>query len=81
MAEPKLTSFTNLSSKRIWGEEECRLMVNAALAKLIDDAGGRIDIRTEDLMKAARVKGRTLGMAMSDDDKVLTLTWLETAET
>ena len=69
--EKKLTSFSNLS-KRAWGEEEVRLMVNAALAKLIDDAGGTISIKTADLLAAAK-KG-TLAMSMSDDDKVLTLT-------
>ena len=36
----KLTTFTNRSRYRTWDEEECRLMINAALLKLIDDAGG-----------------------------------------
>ena len=71
--EKKLTSFTNLS-KRQWSEEECRVMINAALCKLIDDAGGTITISTEDLFRVAPMG--TLAMSMSDDDKILTLTRL-----
>lgn len=70
MAE-KLTTFTN-RSKRQWSEEECRVMINAALCKLIDDAGGVISISTSDLFRVAPLG--TLAMAMSDDDKILTLT-------
>ena len=47
-------------------------MVNASLAKLIDDAGGLITVAVSDMFKAAQ-KG-TLAMSLSDDDKVLTLT-------
>jgi len=65
------TTFTNHSS-RIWSEEEARVMVNAALAKLIDDAGGVITISVKDLFRVAPM--RTLAMALSDDDKILTLT-------
>jgi hypothetical protein len=74
MSEKKLTTFTN-HSKRQWSEEECRVMVNAALLKLIDDAGGVITISTADLVKVAQ-KG-TLALAMSDDDKIFTLTRLK----
>jgi hypothetical protein len=70
-AEPIKTTFTN-KSKRAWSEEECRVMVNAALAKLIDDAGGVITISVKDLFRVAPM--RTLAMALSDDDKILTLT-------
>ncbi len=65
------TSFTN-HSRRLWSEEECRIMVNAALAKIIDDVGGSLTIAVSDLFKCAN-KG-TLAMALSDDDKILTLT-------
>ena len=70
------TTFTN-HSRRLWSEEECRIMVNAALAKLIDDAGGLLTIAVSDLFKCAQ-KG-TLAMALSDDDKVLTLTRVKEA--
>lgn len=66
-------NFTNLS-KRQWGEDECRIMINAALLKLIDDAGGVITISTEDLFRVANNGRGTLAMSMSDDDKILTLT-------
>ena len=65
------TTFVN-QSRRLWSEEECRIMVNASLAKLIDDAGGLITVAVSDMFKAAQ-KG-TLAMSLSDDDKVLTLT-------
>jgi hypothetical protein len=64
-------TFTN-NSKRDWSEEECRVMINAALCKLIDDAGGVISISVADLFKVAPMG--TLAMAVSDDDKILTLT-------
>lgn len=67
----KLTSFSN-KSKRKWSEEECRVMINAALCKLIDDAGGTVTISTADLFRVAPMG--TLAMCMSDDDKILTLT-------
>jgi len=65
------TSFTNYS-RRLWSEEECLIMVHASIAKLIDDAGGRLTIAVADMFAAAQ-KG-TLAMSLSDDDKVLTLT-------
>ena len=65
------TTFTNYSI-RLWSEEECRIMVNASLAKLIDDAGGLLTIAVDDMFKCAQ-KG-TLAMSLSDDDKILTLT-------
>lgn len=67
----KLTTFTN-KSKRNWSEEECRVMVNAALCKLIDDAGGVITISVSELFRIAPMG--SLAMALSDDDKILTLT-------
>lgn len=71
MSNEKLTSFTN-KSKRSWSEEECRIMINAALLKLIDDAGGSISISTDDLFKIAN-KG-SLALSLSDNDKILTVT-------
>ena len=73
---PKLTKFTNLSKKRAWSEEQCRVMVNAALCKLIDDAGGTMIIRVSDLFRsaAAAPEAGSLAMSLSDDDKFLTLT-------
>ncbi len=65
------TTFTNYS-RRLWSEEECHIMVNASLAKLIDDAGGLLTIAVADMFKCAQ-KG-TLVMSLSDDDKILTLT-------
>lgn len=47
-------------------------MVNAALCKLIDDAGGLISISVSDLFAVAPMGA--LAMALSDDDKILTLT-------
>lgn len=70
------THFVN-NSRRLWSEEECRVMVNAALMKLIDDAGGTITILTSDLFRVAQNGKGTLAMSMSDDDKVLTLTRLK----
>lgn len=70
------TKLTNYS-KRLWSEEECQIMVNASLAKLIDDAGGAITIATSDMFRCA-AKG-TLAMALSDDDKILTLTRVKVA--
>jgi len=75
--EKKLTTFTNLS-RRNWSEEECRVMVNAALLKLVDDAGGMIRIQTEELFEIAK-KG-SLAMALSDDDKVFTITRIRTGD-
>lgn len=65
------TTFTNLS-RRDWSEEECRVMVNAALCKLIEDAGGVITISVSELFRIAPLG--TLAMSLSDDDKILTLT-------
>lgn len=67
------TTFTN-RSRRLWGEEECRIMVNAALLKLVDDAGGVITISMSDLFRVAENGKGTLAMAVSDDDKIFTLT-------
>jgi hypothetical protein len=67
------TKFTNLS-RRTWGEEECRIMVNAALLKLVDDAGGVITLSMSDVFRVAQNGKGTLAMAMSDDDEILTLT-------
>ena len=64
-------TFRNLS-KRQWSEDECRVMINAALCKLIDDAGGTISISISDLFRVAPMG--TLAMAVDDDDKILTLT-------
>lgn len=66
--------FTNLS-RRQWSEGECHIMINAALLKLVDDAGGVITISTADLFKIAP-KG-TLALSLSDDDKMLTITRLK----
>jgi len=71
------SSFTNLSKRRQWSEEECRVMVNAALLKLIDDAGGVITVSTSELLRVAQNGKGTLAMSMSDDDKILTLTRLK----
>jgi hypothetical protein len=70
------TTFTN-HSRRLWSEDECRIMLNASLAKLIDDAGGLITIAVSDMFRCAE-KG-TLAMALSDDDKILTLTRVKVA--
>jgi hypothetical protein len=64
-------TFTN-KSKRNWSEEECRIFINAALCKLVDDAGGVITISVSDLFRVAPMG--TLAMALSDDDRILTLT-------
>ena len=73
---PKLTKFTNLSKKRGWSEEQCRVMVNAALSKLIDDAGGTMIIPVAELFRSAakHPEAGTLAMSLSDDDKFLMLT-------
>ncbi len=70
------TTFVNYS-RRLWSEEECRIMVNACLAKLIDDAGGFLTVAIADMFECAQ-KG-TLAMSLSDDDKVLTLTRVKEA--
>lgn len=74
MPDEKLTTFVNVS-RRLWSEEECRVMINAALLKLIDDAGGILRINVSDLFTVA-AKG-SLAMAVSDDDKVLTLSRID----
>lgn len=68
-------TFRNLSKKRNWSEEECRVMINAALCKLIDDAGGVITISIADLFRVAPMG--TLAMSVDDEDKILTLTRLK----
>ena len=70
------THFEN-KSWRLWSEEECRSMVNASLAKLIDDAGGLLTISVSDMFECA--KNGALAMALSDDNKVLTLTRVKEA--
>ena len=65
------TTMTNYS-RRLWSVEECQIMVNAALAKLVDEKGGLVTIAVEDMLKCAQ-KG-TLALALSDDDKFLTVT-------
>ena len=70
------TIFTNYS-RRLWSEDGCRIMVNASLAKLIDDGGGVLTIAVADMFNAAQ-KG-TLAMSLSDDDKILTLTRVKDA--
>ena len=47
-------------------------MINASIAKIIDDAGGMLTIAVDEMFRCA-AKG-TLAMSLSDDDKVLTLT-------
>ena len=64
-------SMTNYS-RREWSLEECQIMVNAALCKLIQDRGGIMHFSVPDLFAA--VKAGTLALALSDDDKVLTVT-------
>ena len=64
-------------SRRLWSVEECQIMVNAALVKLIDDAGGLLAIAVADMFRCAE-KG-TLAMSLSDDDKILTLTRVKVA--
>lgn len=70
------SNFVN-RSRRLWSEEECRIMINAAVSKLIDDAGGLLTIAVSDMFKCAQ-KG-TLAMSLSDDDKMLTLTRVKEA--
>jgi hypothetical protein len=70
---PGSPGFVNHSSKRLWTEEECRAMLNAALLYLAHKNGGRLDISTVELFKACEQMG-TVAMALSDDDKVLTIT-------
>lgn len=66
-------NFINKSS-RIWSKDECDVMINAALLKLVDDAGGVITISVADMFRVAQNGKGTLAMAMSNDDKILTLT-------
>lgn len=47
-------------------------MVNAALCKLVEDAGGTISISVSELFRIAPLG--TLAMSLSDDDKILMLT-------
>lgn len=49
-------------------------MINAALLKLIEDAGGTIIISVSDLFAVAQNGKGVLAMSVSDDDKILTLT-------
>lgn len=69
--DDKRSTFTN-HSKRLWNEEECRAMLNAALLYLAMKAGGRIEIPTEELMAVCTSqKNPGVAMALSDDDKIL----------
>lgn len=73
---PLKTKYTNLS-KRLWSEEECRIMVNASLLKLIADAGGTITMLMSDVLKVCENGQGTLALSLSNDDKILTLTRLK----
>ena len=61
-------------SRRLWSEGECNVIINAALLKLVDDAGGVITISVDDIFRVANNGKGTLAMSLSDDDKILTLT-------
>jgi hypothetical protein len=68
-------TFTNHAKKRLWTEEECRTMLNAALLYLAEKNGGRLDIPTDEMLKVCGAIGsKGVAMALSDDDKVLTIT-------
>lgn len=69
-------TFTN-SSKRLWSEDECRTMLNAALLYLAKQAGGRLVISTAEMLKACEEMG-SVAMALSDDDSTLTITGMKT---
>lgn len=69
-----MTDFHN-HSKRLWTEEECRNMLNAALLCLAHKNGGRLDIDTAEMLEACNEMGPGgVVMVMSDDDKILTIT-------
>ncbi|HXM13211.1 MAG TPA: hypothetical protein VN946_24890 [Terriglobales bacterium] len=53
-------------------------MVIAALLKLIDDAGGTMTLSVAEMLKVGA--SGSLAMALSDDDKILTLTRLKGGE-
>jgi hypothetical protein len=68
------SGFTNHTKKRLWTEEECRNMLNAALLYLAEKNGGRIDIPTDEMLKVCGAIGsKGVAMSLSDDDKVLTI--------
>lgn len=68
-----MTSFSN-HSKRMWTEEQCRTMVNAALLYLADQAGGRLMIPVAEMLQVCERNNGGLSMGFSDDDQVLIIT-------
>lgn len=69
-------NFTN-HSKRLWSEEECRNILNAALLHLADKAGGQLTIDTTEMLKSADKMG-SVAMTLSDDDKTLMISGMRT---
>lgn len=71
--DTKRPTFTN-HSKRLWNEEECRAMLNAALLYLAVKNGGRLDIPTDEMMAICTAqKHPGVAMMLSDDDKTLSV--------
>jgi len=73
MSDEKPT-FTN-ASKRMWTEEECRNMLNAALLYLADrQPEGVLMIPTSEMLEVVQREDGGVAMALSDDDSMLMIT-------
>jgi len=81
-------SFVNYSKRRNgengivvrhrqWSEEECRLMLNAALAYLCHQGGGQLVIPVKEMLAICEAGRGGIAMAMSDDDSILTITRMQ----
>ena len=66
----------NHTKKRALTLEECQTLINAALWVQAWQAGGRLNIRTQDMYQAHADLG-TLAIAISDDDQVVTVTGMK----
>lgn len=67
-----MNDFVNYS-KRVWSEEECRTMLNAALRYLIDKEGGCLQIPVKEMIAICEAQPGGIAMAMSDNDEILTI--------
>jgi hypothetical protein len=69
-------TYHNHSTKRALTMEECQTLINGALLVQAWQAGGKLDIRTQDIYQAHSDLG-TLAIAISDDDAIVTITGMK----
>ena len=69
-------TYHNHSTKRALSMEECQTLINGALLVQAWQAGGRLDVRTQDMYQAHADLG-TLAIAISDDDAIVHITGMK----